>query len=276
MKHFTTFSVVVLLTLPFLFLSCNDDDDDNGASPNDAQNQTGNVTFSFSHNIDGQYLLFDSMKYTNKAGEQYGVKKLEYILTDFRLFKANGSIVAYDTSHYVNPNKDGTKSLTFENLPKGDYNAMAFTFGIDSSKNQTNKLPNTQNFNNMSWPEINGGGYHYMRMNGVHDSSGSEDGFTTHLGHSKKWDMSTNPPSPTGPLQDFSFEVKIDNINLSVNDNTWKLMVGMDLNKWYENPNTYKFSSLENEGIMMNQTIQQTLMENGRKDLFSLKSKKQQ
>lgn len=263
--------VVIALSIGLVLPACDDDDNDNNAEP-----ESSSLKVSFNHEVDGDTLVFDDMRYTNEAGEDYGVTKLEYIVTDFRLYKDEENFEEVSTSQYINPKEPATTTFTLQDLPAGEYQQVSFVFGIRDSKNKSGNLPSTSNFNNMGWPPNNGGGYHYMRMNGIHDSAGFEDGFTTHLGRNKKWNLDTMPPTlEEDQLKSFAFEVKMDTETINLQGNQVQMEVIMNLNNWYHNPNTYEFSTMKVEGIMKNRQKQQVLMENGKEDVFRLGSMEQ-
>ena len=265
MKPFKSMGLLLLSTGLFL-TAC--DDDDNGNNPEPSANS---LEVSFKHEVDGEPLVFDTMQYQNEAGETYGVTKLEYIITDFKFYKAEGGSTSIPTSQYINPEKPATTTFTLKDIPEGNYDQVSFVFGIRESKNKSGNLPQTSNFANMGWPPNNGGGYHYMRMNGRHDSAGFEDGFTTHLGHTKKWNMDTMPPTLIeDQVKSYAFEVKMETKNLSIPGDQAAMEVVMNLNNWYHNPNTYQFSTMKMEGIMKSQQKQKVLMENGKQDVFRL------
>jgi len=248
-------SLLFLLAISFLLVQCDDDDDVNG-SPDDSA-KPGKLQITIDHKINGNDLIYDTILYTNQAGDDFGVTKLEYIITDFRFYKNDSDFEEVGLSQYINPKQTGTKQFTVEDVPAGNYERIAFRFGIDSAQNQAGSLPNNPNYSNMGWP-MEGGGYHYMRMNGIYDSSGYQDGFTTHLGPSMG--------------KDYSFEVTLANSGIEIEGNTWNLTITMKMANWYKNPNTYSFADLENEGIMGNPEVQAILKANGH-DVFKLTNK---
>lgn len=250
-------SYLAFIFIAIFFIQCDNDDDDNG-SPKDNQEQTGTINMSLNHEVNNQDLAYDTMLYKNEAGEDFGVTKLEYIITELRLYKGENDFEEISFSHYANPKQAATQNLTIKDVPAGDYNRVTFRFGVDSANNQAGNLPNSPDYNNMGWP-MEGGGYHYMRMNGIYDSSGFQDGFTTHLGPA----MGNH----------YSFEVELANSDIQIDGgDNWQLNITMEMANWYKNPNTYAFGDLNSEGIMNNPQAQETLMENGQ-DVFELNSK---
>ncbi len=234
----------------FMLIAC---EDDNTGDPNGEDTKTGTIKLAFNHEVGSQSpLLLDTMLYTNKAGNHYGVSKLEYIVTRFRFHKKDGEYVERDTAHYRKAGDKGTMTLTLNNIPHGTYEKVTFIHGLDSASNKTNALPPKQVFNNMGWPD---GGYHYMRMNGNYDSAGNTDVFTTHTG-------------PTNG-EDHSVLVALEQ-SFKVDDADRKVNIVMDLNQWYQDPHAYDFSELKSERIMGNPSRQDILEANGH-NVYSVK-----
>ncbi len=230
---------LVLATCCFL-LSCGDSDDDQGE-----------VTIYFNHTVAGADLKHEEIRYTNAAGNEYGVTRLEYIVSDIALETPKGKRVELAEFHYRNAFLSATRSVSAQ-VPGGEYAALHFTFGINGTKNETGALPSVDHFNNMAWPAPMGGGYHYMRMEGLFRADDGEDAFLTHTG------------SAGG--EDFSLAVSLP-FSLTVSGDEWAIAVVMDINEWYDAPARYDFSG--RGGIMGNAAAQAILQGNGA-TVFSL------
>ena len=219
----------------------------------DSDNDQGEVTVHFNHTIGGADLKHADILYTNAAGNEYGVTRLEYIVSDIALETAAGKRVELAEFHYRNAFVNATRSVAAK-VPGGEYATLRFTFGIDDAKNETGALPSVDHFNNMAWPTPMGGGYHYMRMEGLFRTDDGEGAFLTH----------------TGPAdgEDFSFAVSLP-LSLIVSGDEWTIAVIMNLNEWYDAPSLYDFNG--RGGIMSNADAQLTLQGNGA-TVFSLGS----
>lgn len=211
----------------------------------------GEVTIYFNHTVAGADLKHEDILYTNAAGNEYGVTRLEYIVSDIALESVGGKRVELAEFHYRNAFVSATRSVAAK-VPGGEYAVLRFTFGIDGAKNETGALPSVDHFNNMAWPAPMGGGYHYMRMEGLFRTADGEGAFLTH----------------TGPAdgEDFSFAVSLP-LSLTVSGDEWAIAVVMDLNEWYDAPSLYDFD--DRGGIMGNADAQLTLQGNGT-TVFSL------
>ena len=230
----------LMLAACCLLAACGDSDDDQGE-----------VTIHFNHTVSGAYLKHEDILYTNAADNEYGVTRLEYIVSDIALETAGGKRVELAEFHYRNAFVNATRSVSAK-VPGDEYTALHFTFGIDGAKNETGALPSVDHFNNMAWPTPMGGGYHYMRMEGLFRTGDGEGAFLTHTG-------------PAGG-EDFSFAVSLP-LSLTVSGDEWAITVVMDLNEWYDAPALYDFN--DRGGIMGNADAQLTLQDNGA-TVFSL------
>ena len=223
-----------LFACHLLFIACTDSTPDRG-----------DLLINFDHVVDGQDLAYDEIRYTNAAGNNYAITRLEYIISDVSLETTSGKRVDLADTHYRNALVNSTRSLATQ-IPGGTYHMLHFTFGIDGDKNQTGALPSNDFFNNMAWPSPMGGGYHYMRMEGLFRTTDGESSFLTHTG-------------PSGG-SNFSFDISLP-VDLSIDKGTWDIDVVMDINQWYEEPTVYNFN--DHGGIMGNADAQFTLQENG-------------
>lgn len=230
----------VLLAACFSLAACGGSDDDRGE-----------VTVHFDHTVAAADLEPEAILYTNAAGNEYGVTRLEYIVSGIALETAGGQRVELAAFHYRNAFLSATRNVSAK-VPGGTYTALHFTFGLDGDQNETGALPSVDHFNNMAWPAPMGGGYHYMRLEGLLRTPDGTGAFLTHTG-------------PTGGA-DFSFAVALP-LSLTVSGNEWAIAVVMDLNEWYDAPFRYDLNG--RGGIMGNADAQSTLRENG-STVFSL------
>jgi hypothetical protein len=102
----------------------------------------------------------------------------------------------------------------------------------------------------MSWPEMMGGGYHYMKLEGSYTNDSTF--YNTHTG-------------PTMGM-DHSFLCNFDvPININNSTNNLEYAIEMNINNWY-GP---EIVNLE-PAIMMNMPTQMNLMMNGIMGVFNL------
>lgn len=211
------------------------------------------VNFIFNHLIGTETVQYDDIKYVNKAGNTYSVETLKYFVSDITLYQEDGTQVIIDAEHYVDARESTT--LTFNpgvNLPLANYNKMSFIFGLSEAKNVAGRYPNPPE-SNMEWPPAMGTGYHYMKLEGKFDSAGVIKNYQAHTG-------------PTMGNQNF-VTVVLTQDPFSCNCTTVDIRIDMDINKWWQNPNTLDLNNMSM--VMGNQEMQEKLQANG-SDVFSL------
>ena len=216
------------------------------------ENLETKIQLSFSHHVNGSQLSTDSMIHTNAAGEKFNVKTLTYLLSDITLHNEDGSSVLLKEIQYLNINEESSLYFESDIIDNGSYDALSFRFGLDTIKNLSNNYVNENFHSTMAWPEMMGGGYHYMKLEGafINDSSF----YNTHTGGSMGMDFS------------FSKSIDINVLNIDNDTENIGLMINMDLNNWYQNPHTINLAP----AIMMDMTKQMQLMNNGMNDVFSI------
>jgi hypothetical protein len=234
----------LLVLLSALFSSCH-------------KEKTADLTLSFAFEVDGQPLEQDARKYVNAAGNSYEVNELMYFIDDISLHKSDGSVVSKNHIHYVDADIPSTLEWDLGMVPQGEYTAISFTFGLNDGQNRSNRFVNPPECD-MSWPEVMGGGYHYMKINGKWlADDGQVKPFNLHTGRGQIYDEEGNVIK----FVDNSFTVKIES-PFSVDKEWNKVQVVMNINKWF---NARQLFDLDVWGgsIMQNQAAQEVLKQNG-------------
>ena len=238
-----------------MFTSCNKD---NGVS----QVQ---ITFKFSHNWDGTAVSnanFNSIIYTNANGEDLSISKLRYLISKITFEKSSGETFILDGYNLVDVTNNTNQSFTpITTIPDGDYSKVSFTFGFD---NDDNYNENYIDLNSASWnvPELLGGGYHYMQLEGKFI-----DNTTTETGYAYHTIRAVDNSGATQVFQDTFFEVDLGAINIT-NNTTFN--IEMNIAEWFKNPNTWDLNVL-NQMLMPNSSAQIMMYENGQ-NVFNLES----
>ena len=254
--------ISVVTILIFLF-SCGKKDDPPG-------NPSGKLRIKFAHQIDGTPLVFDDLKYTNEAGNAYLVNEIQYFLSDVKLLAADGTVFSlnnWDDIHYVDTDIISSQEKLFpDEIPIGNYKALVFTFGLDEEKNQSLLFLNPPE-SLMFWPELLGGGYHYMKLNGKWlDTLDQVSPFNFHLGIGQIYEQY---PDLIEAYVHNHFIVQIDNIDLEIAANaTAEITLIMHVENWFRSPNIYDHNFWGGD-IMQNQEAMQAACENGW-DVFSI------
>jgi hypothetical protein len=247
---------------------CKKDDKTTPPSP------SGKIIFSINHQVNGQPLTENDLIYTNAAGNEYLITEVKYFISDITFYKNDGSkkvIGDWKDIFYVDENIPESKTIRFfDNIPTGIYDSISFTFGISEQKNKSFMYVNPPEVD-MFWPEVLGGGYHYMMINGKwKDTAGVNQPFNFHLGIGQLYHgNTTNVDSIYAFVQNY-FMVHLPGSGFTMNDqNTLTFSLSMNIENWFENPHVFDFNYWGG-AIMQNQPAMLTVKENGW-DVFSIK-----
>jgi hypothetical protein len=214
-------------------------------------------SFVFKHTINDTVLQRGVMRYINLAGNHYQVDELQYFISEITLKTSDGQLIKIESDsaiHYVD--LDVPASLTWnpkDMIPVGDYTSISFVFGINEMKNKTGLFVNPPQ-RDMFWPDMMGGGYHYMKMNGKWHAEGNLiTPFNFHLGIGMNMDGTV-------------FYQNYFKVTLPVNIRTGTIMnefdITMNIEKWFETPNLWDWNVIGGQ-IMMNQNAMHKACENG-------------
>ena len=221
-----------------LLISCGSDQEINDTK----------IFLNFSHNVDRNPVSMDDLSHTNLAGENYNVLTLKYLISDIKLISDDSEILL-NSIHFVDFSEPSTMVIDSDIIENGSY-TLQFRFGLDSTTNVTNSFVNETFHTSMAWPEMMGGGYHYMKLEGSYTNDSTF--YNTHTGPTMGMDHSFL----------CSFDVPI-NINNSTNN--LEYAIEMNINNWY-GP---EIINLE-PAIMMNMPTQMNLKMNGMMGVFNL------
>lgn len=229
-----------------LLSGCSDD------SPTQAVPAAGTVKVRILHHVDVEGLSFSDIRYTNAAGEQYSVVRLNYLISNIELVATNGGRFLAPGPFFVDAAADSTLQQVLSNVPSGEYEQISFTFGLDETVNKSAAFINEPWHPKMFWPDELGGGYHYMMLDGfvaVPNPGGepTERNHNTHLGRTQ------NDPH--------YFKVTLEILNIRVDGNESLIDLAFDISQWYETPNVYMFPD---PGFIMDRPdVQEILKANG-------------
>jgi len=200
MKLITNSAIALFLTASVLLGGCKDDDDQ--VTPTGV----GTVSFDVENVVGSLPLVLNTGTYTNAANERFTVSKFDYILSNFKLQKADGSEYAVPESYVLvsadatpNAASSGTE-FTLKDIPAGDYTGLTFVVGVDAARNtagaQTGALATT---NGMYWSWTQG--YIFLKMEGSWQKpDGSSSMVQYHLGGFTDPNNSLRTVAPTWPV----------------------------------------------------------------------------
>ncbi len=207
-----------------------------------------------SYEVDGQPLEFGKLKYRNDAGNVYSVTRLQYYISRVSLWNAEKGWVVVDTPFYLDAKRWPIQEFVVGQFPTGTYDSIRFHVGLQPEWNQHGKLPSTIENEEMKWPTMMGGGYHFLKLEGnfkKSDTSSTVDGYALHLGTNVALVTIRLPASITIPENGQPVEVHLR----------------MNVNEWFNNPYDYDLSE---KGYIMGDTLRmQKIAENG-SDVFRL------
>jgi len=258
-----SFLILLAVLMTFVF-SCTKDE----PAPKEAK-----IVLNFTQFCEDQPLEYDTMKYVNAAGNHYLVNEIQYFISDVKLHRSDGTfqlIDQFEDIHYVDTDIPATQSWqVFDPIKPGEYSKISFTFGISEEKNQSLMFVNPPE-RDMFWPDVLGGGYHYLKLNGkwLADNSTIKP-FNFHLGIGQIYaGGEINTDSITGFVQNY-FEVELPNSAFTISDgDTLHFEIRMNVENWFQNPHIYNHDEWGGD-IMQKQDAMKTACENGKKDVFS-------
>lgn len=238
-------------------------------------NTSGKIQIQFSHTIGTEPLVLNSNQYTNEAGNHYEISELMYFVSDFILYShlhAPVLIDAWTAIHYVDVlHPESLIWNVFDSIPQGAIDSVAFTFGISEQRNQSFMFVNPPE-SNMAWPDVLGGGYHYLMINGRWiDAQEVAQPYNFHLGIGQIYadTITYNTNSITSFVQNY-FKVTLATPNLSItSNNSSVLSINMDVSSWFKTPYAWDFNYWGG-AVMQNQRAMQVIKENGT-DVFTVR-----
>ncbi|NNE76022.1 MAG: hypothetical protein HKN31_03010 [Pricia sp.] len=246
---------VVLLISVFL-LSCSNDK--SIETPKSAK-----VALDFEHSWDDTEVTrddFNTIQYVNANGDHMSIERLRYLISEVTFVGEEGEIFVSEGYNLVN--LSGGTGLTYElpiNVPYGIYSKVSFTFGFDNENNMNGAYPD---LNSVLWnvPEMLGGGYHYMQLEGKFlDDTDTDTGYQYHA------IRAVDNSGENLVFEDTFFTIDLGTIEIK-GDATLK--INMNIAEWFKNPNVWDLNELHSM-MMPNFDAQKKISQNG-KNVFSL------
>lgn len=275
MNSFRLIMAALLFAGICLLTSCKDDPEE----------KLSTVKIQFNHMVDGQALETHQMKYVNAAGNQYEVSEIMYFISDLKMYRHDGQVISpFQTEsaniHYIDTDISESLMWTIGNyiaegwsigndIPEGVYDSITFTFGLSEARNKSNTFVNPPEVN-MAWPEVLGGGYHYMMLNGFWlDSNEVKKPLNFHLGIGQIYENNSGQVEDITGFIHNNFTVKPEGGQFTVSANTTTtLQLSMHVDSWFETPVIFDFN-IWGSAIMQKQDAMHAACLNG-KDAFTL------
>lgn len=266
---FSTLLVWVLSFVVVLMSACEDESEDPQPQP-----ETTKLVLDFVHQLDGQPLKYDQLIYENEAGNPYLVNEIQYFISALTLFPHGQPpllLNRWKSIHYIDTDLPDTQSWAlFDPIPVGDYDSIGFTFGIAEAENLSYLFVNPPE-SNMFWPELLGGGYHYMKLNGKWRAPGSqqENPFDFHLGRGQIYENNSGLVGDIIGFVENTFQVVLPASDfVAIAQDPLRFGVVMNVEQWFVNPHIYDHNQWGGY-VMQNQSAMQLIKENG-SNVFSI------
>lgn len=268
------------LATPF-FTSCSDDkgctdpvalnfdknaDNDDGscvyATPTPPPSNQSSIIIEFDHRFNGTSVTsadFNQIKYTNAFGNQLSISKLRYLISNVKFHRGHPNHDVISTTGFQLVDLSIPSTTLFEvpeKLPFGEYEGISFTVGFLPAANISNFYP-TLNVANWNWPEMLGGGYHNMQLEGQFiNSSSATVTYALHYGTAREITVTNDtifhPNFGTADLSTTAFMLTAPEAEVHLHVN---------LDEWFKNPNTWDLNQFSNN-LMPNFQAQTMLQQN--------------
>ena len=215
----------------------------------------GELCVNIGYSVNGKPLITDSLCYRNEAGNEFMITEIQWFISKMELQDERGEWVALEPRFfYIDTNIPESQTLAIKSIPVGKYKTLRFVFGLDEENNRTGLFTDPPE-SEMFWPDLLGGGYHYMKLNGKYlDAEGLLAPLAIHLG------IGQNEGHSQFYQNYFTVELPIDLTIAETAEN--QIDLTMIIDNWFRNPNLYDFYE-HGSHIMQNQAAQQALKENG-------------
>lgn len=210
--------IIISVCSLFIF-SCNKKE--NTTSP------YGKIQVNIANEVDGVPIVLDTMNYVNAAGNLYSVSLLKYYVSNFTLINDKGEETNFHNYHLVDASDSTTNIFTLDKVANGNYTAIKFYLGVDSSRNHTgNQDGDLDPIHGMIWDWNTG----YI--------------FFKHEGTFKN----TNTNSNQNLMFHYGTDIALASISIpfsqfDVQSNERKLYLKFNLNDLYVSPNKINFNT---------------------------------
>jgi hypothetical protein len=236
----------LILTVTLL-IGCSNDDDNDNAPINIS------VLFNFSQNWDGITVSsadFGTTDYITDFGHEINILRIRYLIS--RLVLTNSDGVAYPVGDYNLIDMDDPSTFTFDPnvmVPEGNY-TLSFVYGFNQADNTDNAY-NDLNTASWNWPQMLGGGYHFMQFDGMYDVNTTIP-------------MPFNYHNGTAKVSDGVFEQNFVQFNLTNNlliEAGSVIEINMNIAEWFKNPYSWDLD-VYNTPLMPNYDAQKLMQQN--------------
>lgn len=256
----TTFALLVLIAL----FSCKKDDVTPSDNPSGGTDVEKAITFNFKAQVNqSSDYMNKGMIFQNAFGNQFGITKLRYLISDIVLHKTDGTSYVIEGYHYIDMDDLSTISFTpSEKITSGTYESVELVFGFTPENNISFQYPELNQIG-WNWPDAIGGGYHFMQLEGNYINENNETtAYLTHLGPTIDQTTSETINNDVRVVLPKTFTVSKGATQVSVD-------IEMNIDQWYDNPNTIDLNVF-GAAIMGSFDAQIQFQENGENGVFKV------
>lgn len=224
------------------------------------------VNISFLSTVNDSKLSTDTMIYSNSLGQRFMINDLQYFISGIEFHQCNAGWQKVTTDqgiHYTDVKIPLTENWALnDNFNGSCYDSLRFIFGLNESDNYSNRFPDPPE-RDMFWPEILGGGYHYMKMNlkWKNDTMENLMPFMFHLGIGQTYAF-PGSDSITGFIQNY-FSVSLPCSFSHRNEKIIYLFINMKIDRWMDGVNAFDFMAYP-MGLMQNEAGMLKAIQNGK------------
>lgn len=157
--------LLIIGSLATGFLACQSNDV--------AATERGSLRLIFDNVMGDQDLSLTTNTYKNELGESFTVTKFNYFVSNFRLRREDGTeyVLPQDNNYFlIEEGKPASQTVTLANVPVGNYTALSFLIGIDSTRSMADLSQRTGvldpgSNNGMYWDWNSG--YIFLKLEGT-------------------------------------------------------------------------------------------------------------
>ena len=240
MKFSAISSFATALSLAVLTLSGCKKDEDTPANKGEVTLHMDNgVTMTGTNGPAFNSLVLATGSYLNAAGDDFKVTTFKYYISNIKLLKADNSAYTLPAAYYlVDHSKPDTQELTLKDIPVGDYTAVSFMVGVDSTRSKAGNFTEAalSSNNGMLWTMNGVDEFINLNLSGYSTRSPS-GGLTFHIAGYKH--------STTNTIRTVTVPFPAANSPMLVRaDHSPEIHMQVDIAKMFTGPNPVRFSSV--------------------------------
>jgi len=143
---------------------------------------TGSFALELDPVVGSAPLVLNAQTYAKSDGQTFTVSKFEFLLSNVKLTRADGSSYAVPDGYYlINANDDKTFRFVINKVPLGDYTSLSILVGVDPAHNNGTFQSGMLNHSNDLYREWSSE-YVFLKMAGTSPQAGPGRALTFDIG----------------------------------------------------------------------------------------------